>query len=687
VSRSVNVSNRHGSDEPFPASLTAFLTAHVQHRHERQHSGHQTGQIAIALLAQLAAITYPKRKLAIRSAHRHSLEHLSSDQLHADFAQLIEPAIAYLATQSPAIASRHISRLYELLLSASPAGKASSRTTQGAFYTPAPLVDHLVSQTIAAPPPRRPLRICDPACGTGNFLLAAGAALQPSAQAWQSLYGVDIDPAAVMVCRWRIWLASGCIPNVWKAVCRNICIGDSLGSPPPSLNGSSLRAWQTAAPAAPALGHSWMNRAELRRAGTWRGFDIILGNPPFLSQLASQTAHDTQRQAWLRYRYPNLVGPYTDAAAIFLAHAVELLAPGGQLGLVLPSSVLSTRDCADIRRYTAAQTSIQSVWINPARSFPGVNVLTCALVASKADQSESPPATQRIQTFAGPNCTKGPLIVLKQQELTNSSTWGMLTQGLSGLPTIRISRQHTLADIAHATADFRDQYYGLQGHIADIASAPDQNFAPLITSGLIDLACSNWGQRPTRILKHLWQAPQANLKTLRSSTALGTWIDQRRVPKVLLATQTRILEPWVDLTGTSLPCVPLITLIPRDGQDPQSLWFIGSILASPVVSALARMECAGAALSAAAIKISAKQCLTLPLPQPKLADRFASAFAKVASPDASPSDLEHFAHTSMEGYPLSARKSQQILRWWLPLATQSRFKSQAENRSHSGTLT
>jgi hypothetical protein len=681
VSRSVDLSNRHGSDELLPDCLNALLTARLRQRQARQQTGHHSGQIAITLLARLAAITYPKRKLEIQTAHRQSLEHLWPDQLQLDFAQLIESAVSYLSTQPPTAASRHISRLYELLLSASPAGKASSRTTQGAFYTPTPLVHHLVSQTITAPPPPHRLRICDPACGTGNFLLAAAAALQPSAQAWQSLYGVDIDPAAVMVCRWRIWLASGCMPSVWKAVCRNICIGDSLGSPPPSLKGPSLRAWQTAAPTAPADGHSWMHRAELRRVGTWHGFDIILGNPPFLSQLASPTAHDTQRQTWLRYRYPNLVGPYTDAAAIFLAHAVELLAPGGQLGLVLPSSVLSTRDCADIRRCTAAQTSIQSVWINPARSFPGVNVLTCALVARKADRSESPPAIQRIQTFAGPTCAKSTLIVLKQKELTNSSTWGMFTQGLSGLPTIRISRQHTLGEIAHATADFRDQYYGLQGHITDRASTPDQNYAPLITSGLIDLACCHWGQRPTRILKQQWHAPQANLKTLRSSTSLGQWIDQRRVPKVLLATQTRILEPWVDPAGASLPCVPLITLVPRDGQDPQSLWFIGSILASPVVSALARIECAGAALSATAIKLSAKQCLTLPLSKPLHADRIASAFAKLASPDASPSDLKHFAHLSMEGYPLSRRKSQQILRWWLPLASQSRFGAKPERQT------
>lgn len=68
----------------------------------------------------------------------------------------------------------------------------------GQFFTPEPLCEAMARMTLGENPPERedgePLRICDPACGSGRTLLAAGK-LAPDA----ILYGCDVDHRCVMM--------------------------------------------------------------------------------------------------------------------------------------------------------------------------------------------------------------------------------------------------------------------------------------------------------------------------------------------------------------------------------------------------------------------------------------------------------------------------------------------------------
>jgi hypothetical protein len=112
------------------------------------------------------------------------------------------------------------------------------RKTTGSYYTPASLVQCLldsalepVLQTAARQPDAAAailaLKICDPACGSGHFLIAAAhriakrlAAIrtgddEPSPEATRSalrdvishcIYGVDVNPMAVELCKVSLWL-------------------------------------------------------------------------------------------------------------------------------------------------------------------------------------------------------------------------------------------------------------------------------------------------------------------------------------------------------------------------------------------------------------------------------------------------------------------------------------------------
>ena len=117
--------------------------------------------------------------------------------------------------------------------------KGNARKTSGSYYTPDSLVQVLldtalepvVKQTIAAHPARPAdallrLSIVDPACGSGHFLLAAArrvaahlARVQsdgtPSAAEYRRalrqvvgrcVYGVDLNPMAVELCKVSLWM-------------------------------------------------------------------------------------------------------------------------------------------------------------------------------------------------------------------------------------------------------------------------------------------------------------------------------------------------------------------------------------------------------------------------------------------------------------------------------------------------
>ncbi len=112
------------------------------------------------------------------------------------------------------------------------------RKTTGSYYTPSSLVDCLldsaldpvIDEAVKKPDPEKTileLKVCDPACGSGHFLVAAARRLakrlatvrsgdvEPSPGEIQKalrdivgrcIYGVDINPMAVELCKVSLWM-------------------------------------------------------------------------------------------------------------------------------------------------------------------------------------------------------------------------------------------------------------------------------------------------------------------------------------------------------------------------------------------------------------------------------------------------------------------------------------------------
>lgn len=103
-----------------------------------------------------------------------------------------------------------------------------TRRSQGAFYTPHPLIARITGGALASLADQcedgrlDSIRVLDPACGSGAFLvhaletisalrIARGDGRAPSAVRrevlMRSIFGVDIDPTAIWLCQLRLWLS------------------------------------------------------------------------------------------------------------------------------------------------------------------------------------------------------------------------------------------------------------------------------------------------------------------------------------------------------------------------------------------------------------------------------------------------------------------------------------------------
>lgn len=454
------------------------------------------------------------------------------------------------------------------------------RRRGGVHYTPAVVASRLAELTIAA---RRSAKVCDPAVGGGAFLLAAadhlvGLGVGVREVVEERLWGIDVDPLAVAVTRvaLELWAAEHGV-DVASPTTHVVC-ADTL------VAGASAFPVEV-------------------------GFDVVIGNPPFQSQLGRVTARSTATSSALRDRWGVAAGPYADTAAWFVAAGVELAAPGGLVAFVEPQSLLVAADVAAIRALVRTEVVLDGLWWGGPGIFDA-EVAVCAPILRRRDSAVH--EVHEIHEVAEPRPVARwvgrDLRPVAPAPMPDGSSWGPLVADLLGGPVVSPTTSGTLADIATATAGFRDEYYAVTAHLRDALHGDDPR---LVTVGMIDPMHDRWGSGPFRIARAQWHHPRVDLAALGvASPRVAAWVRDRLAPKVMVATQTKVIEAVVDEAGDMVPSTPAVAV----HCPPELLWHVAAALVSPVMSAIAFERVAGAALTTQTIKLSAKQVLALPLP-------------------------------------------------------------------------
>ncbi|HWA71008.1 MAG TPA: TaqI-like C-terminal specificity domain-containing protein [Polyangiaceae bacterium] len=230
------------------------------------------------------------------------------------------------------------------------------RKKTGSFFTPAAVAEQVASQALSeldtsARGFERALRVCDPACGAGSFLVEMGRAVcrrardqaaaagetcdEPAlrrALVERALFGVDLNPIALSIAELALW-AFAADPALPASAIGGLGTGDAL----------SGRGFERAAfPDQSAEAFDWV-----KAMGNAR-FDLVIGNPPWVAYAGRAAQPLTAaRRAFLSGNYRSFRG-YPTLHALFVERALEL-APTGVVALLVPSPL------ADLDGYRAVR--------------------------------------------------------------------------------------------------------------------------------------------------------------------------------------------------------------------------------------------------------------------------------------------------------------------------------------------
>jgi len=287
------------------------------------------------------------------------------------------------------------------------------RKEQGIYYTPSYIVDYIVKNTVGeyikthSPEEIRYVRILDPACGSGSFLIRAYKELENYWNDYYSknktlpksarnvmqtkfetnneesipefystkteilknnIFGVDLDPKAVEIAQLNLLLQISERKHRLPLLQSNIKVGNSLIDDP-AVSDRAFK-WEEGFPA--------------MKEG---GFDIIIGNPPYIN-IKLLTRTNTSEKEFYQSNYDVVYGSY-DIYTLFIEKAVKLLKAGGLLGFIVPNKFTVTEYGLKLRKFILDNCLIEKIVdVSPLPVFKGVGTYPIILIIKKESVEE-----------------------------------------------------------------------------------------------------------------------------------------------------------------------------------------------------------------------------------------------------------------------------------------------------------
>ena len=249
-----------------------------------------------------------------------------------------------------------------------------AKGAKGQYFTPRQVVEFCVK--IVNPDPTE--LVFDPACGSGGFLMhvlnhnAPRLAMPRRDYCDKYLWGCDFDRRAIQIAKALMLIAGDGGTNLHQL--------NSLRKE------TSADLFEAATDGIPRLTIEDLLRSKARK---FRGFDVILTNPPFAGEI----------------REPSLLASYQVAKrnrrmerdVLFLERCVQLLRPGGRLGIVLPHNKLGSSNWSYLREWLIRHLRVIAVVGLDRNAFlPHTHQKTSVLFGVKREKPVSRPEGEPI---------------------------------------------------------------------------------------------------------------------------------------------------------------------------------------------------------------------------------------------------------------------------------------------------
>jgi type I restriction-modification system DNA methylase subunit len=317
--------------------------------------------------------------------------------------------------------------------------KPEVRHAGGVYYTPQYIVDYIVENAVGVkvrdktPEEIIAIKICDPACGSGSFLLGTFQYLIEYHREWyakanpetqkkyrndfyanadneiqlthtkkteilkNNIFGVDIDREAVEVAIMSLYLklldegqAEMFLPDITDNIkCGNSLIGtDFYAQSGLDLGSDELRKVNC---------FDWEGNDGFTEIFMNGGFDVVIGNPPWV--FTRNVDFGTKIKNYYKTHYLNNISKSSRSRenqtgkvnlyGIFIARGVKLLNKNGLLSFIIPNTVLRTTVYEALRKYLLENTNIKRIVDLKDGVFTGVTASTIILVLELGKKKRS----------------------------------------------------------------------------------------------------------------------------------------------------------------------------------------------------------------------------------------------------------------------------------------------------------
>lgn len=228
---------------------------------------------------------------------------------------------------------------------------AKKRKEQGIYYTPIFVVDYIVRNALkpaldkcASIQDLKKIKVLDPACGSGSFLIKALEAIAEKYKEFgsdnehikrqillENIYGVDLDMQAVEIARLNLLINSLDTKGVLPMLDKNIKNGNSLISgADEDLEKQFGKNWRDKKP------FNWQE--EFPNVFKQGGFDVIIGNPPYIKELDNKELFQEIRKSDFGKYYQGKM----DFWYFFLHRSIEILKDNGIMAFITNSYFLKS---------------------------------------------------------------------------------------------------------------------------------------------------------------------------------------------------------------------------------------------------------------------------------------------------------------------------------------------------------
>jgi len=262
------------------------------------------------------------------------------------------------------------------------------RKEQGIYYTPTYIVDYIVRNTLGELLTNKKvdiekIRVLDPACGSGSFLIKAFDLLNEYYQKEKdyqqaeldletgipfttkvkilqnNIFGVDLDKQAVEIAQLNLLLKVAEKGHRLPLLEKNIKCGNSLIEDV-TIAGNKAFHW----------------KKEFSNIISEGGFDVILGNPPYGASFSDD------EKDFIKTSFKSASGRY-DSYYYFIERAIALLTESGLLGFITPDTWLTNVQTRKLRELVISNCRVVKIVSLPQNVFTDANVDTCIIIIQK----------------------------------------------------------------------------------------------------------------------------------------------------------------------------------------------------------------------------------------------------------------------------------------------------------------